>query len=49
MFRVTLIVEHHIDAEDHEEAEMLFWDAYHNDKNSVKWELVTEEQGNVQE
>ena len=45
-FRVTLIVEQSQEAETHEDAELLFWDTYHNDSKSLNFEIITEEQDN---
>jgi hypothetical protein len=43
-YKVTLIVESFcFDAEDKEQAEEAFWDIWHNDKNSLDWELVVDE------
>jgi len=43
-YKVTLIVESFcFDAEDKEQAEEAFWDVWHNDKNSLDWELVVDE------
>lgn len=43
-YKVTLIVESFcFDAEDKEQAEEAFWDVWHNDKDSLDWELVVDE------
>ena len=42
-YRVTLIVEAYFEAEDNEDAEMQFWDTFHNNPKDLNWEVISEE------
>jgi len=42
-YRVTLIVEAYFEAEDNEDAELQFWDTFHNNPKDLNWEVISEE------
>lgn len=40
-YKVTLIVEAYFEAEDNEDAELQFWDTFHNSRKDLNWEVVS--------
>ncbi len=42
-YRGTLVVEAYFEAEDNEDAELQFWDTFHNNPKDLNWEVISEE------